>query len=201
MKLNFSKYTDGLVPAVIQHAQTGVVLMLGFMNEAALLSTQETGRVTFFSRSRQQLWVKGETSGNYLEVVSIASDCDDDTLLIKAIPDGSVCHTGDLTCFEKTSGSYAGPTDQLTELESVIDDRRNTARADSYISRLFGKGSNKIIQKFGEEAVELVIEAKDSDPDLFKGEAADVLFHYMVLLRAKDVSIRDVLAVLEERRK
>ncbi len=201
MKLNYDKYSDGLIPAIVQDAGSGVVLMLGFMNAAAVEASKETGRVTFYSRSRQTLWIKGETSGNYLELVSMMTDCDEDTLLIKAQPMGPVCHTGAATCFGESNELQAVPKDLLTELESVIDERRKVAVADSYVSGLFDKGLNKIIQKVGEEAVELVIEAKDNDTDRFKSEAADLLFHYLILLRAKDVSINDVLAVLGERRK
>lgn len=201
MKLNYDKYSDGLIPAIVQDAGSGMVLMLGFMNAAAVEASKETGRVTFYSRSRQTLWIKGETSGNYLELVSMMTDCDEDTLLIKARPMGPVCHTGAATCFGESNELQAVPKDLLTELESVIDERRKVAVADSYVSGLFDKGLNKIIQKVGEEAVELVIEAKDNDTDRFKSEAADLLFHYLILLRAKDVSINDVLAVLRERRK
>ena len=201
MKLNFEKYADKLVPAIVQDAETGTVLMLGFMNEDAVESTQETGRVTFYSRSRQQLWTKGETSGNYLNVFSIAADCDNDTLLIKAKPAGPVCHIGAATCFGETNQKPVNPIDLLTELEAVIDDRRHQNPDDSYVAKLFEKGINKIAQKVGEEAVELVIEAKDNDDDKFKSEAADLLFHYLILLRAKDVSISGVLDVLKMRRR
>lgn len=201
MKLDFAKYADGLVPAIVQDAETGTVLMLGFMNEQAVASTQETGRVTFYSRSRHAIWMKGETSGNYLDVVSITADCDSDTLLIKANPTGPVCHTGAATCFGETNQRPVNPIDLLTELEAVIDDRRDQNPDDSYVAKLFDKGINRIAQKVGEEAVELVIEAKDDDSDRFKSEAADLLFHYLVLLRAKDVSIGDVIDELKERRK
>lgn len=198
MKLDFEKYSDGLVPAIVQDAETGVVLMLGFMNEEAVEKTQQTGRVTFYSRSRRTLWTKGETSGNFLDVVSVVTDCDNDTLLIKAKPSGPICHTGAATCFGETNKD---PTDLLVELEAVIDERRRQKPEDSYVAKLFEKGINKIAQKVGEEAVELVIEAKDDDPDKFRSEAADLLFHYLVLLRAKDVSINDVLDDLKMRRK
>ena len=201
MKLNFEKYADKLVPAIVQDAETGTVLMLGFMNEQAVASTQETGRVTFYSRSRQKLWTKGETSGNYLDVVLITADCDNDTLLIKAKPKGPICHTGAATCFGETNQRPANPIDLLTELEGVIDDRRDQKPEDSYVAKLFEKGINKIAQKVGEEAVELVIEAKDNDDDKFKSEAADLLFHYLILLRAKDVSISGVIDVLKMRRR
>ncbi len=200
MKLNYDKYADGLVPVIVQDAETGTVLMLGFVNEEAVSATLETGRVTFYSRSRQKLWTKGETSGNYLELVSIKADCDEDTLLITARPSGPVCHTGTATCFGDAIVEQQ-PTDLLIELENVIDRRRNKKTEGSYVASLFEKGINKIAQKVGEEAVELVIEAKDDDIDAFKSEAADLLFHYLILLRAKDVSINDVLSVLEARRK
>lgn len=201
MKLNYDKYPDGLIPAIVQDVGTGTVLMLGFVNASAIEITKETGRVTFYSRSRQKLWTKGETSGNYLELVSMTADCDADTLLIKAKPSGPVCHTGTSTCFGDSNEIRNVPGDLLTELETVIDERRKLAAIDSYVAKLFAKGLNKIIQKVGEEAVELVIEAKDNDTDRFKSEAADLLFHYLILLRAKDISIGDVLAVLRERRK
>lgn len=201
MKLNYEKYADGLVPSIIQDARTGAVLMLGFMNAEAVEKTLETGLVTFFSRSRQQLWTKGETSENYLALVSITADCDDDTLLIKANSGGPVCHTGTVTCFGETNNPHKTPTDVLTDLESIIDQRRRRPAEDSYIARLFEKGINKIAQKLGEEAVELVIEAKDDDADRFKSEAADLLFHYLILLRAKDVSINNVIDELRGRRK
>ena len=201
MKLDFEKYADKLVPAIVQDAETGTVLMLGFMNEEAVAHTQKTGRVTFYSRSRQQIWMKGETSGNYLDVVSITADCDSDTLLIKAKPAGPVCHTGVETCFGETNQKSVNPIGLLTELEAVIDERRDQKPEDSYVAKLFEKGINKIAQKVGEEAVELVIEAKDDDPDKFRFEAADLLFHYLILLRAKGVSINDVIAELKARRK
>lgn len=201
MKLNYDKYPDGLIPAIVQDVETGTVLMLGFVNSAAIEVTKETGRVTFYSRSRQKLWTKGETSGTFLELVSMTADCDEDTLLIKANPSGAVCHTGTATCFGESNEIRNAPSDLLTELETVIDERRKLAATDSYVAKLFAKGLNKIIQKVGEEAVELVIEAKDNDLDRFKSEAADLLFHYLILLREKDISIGDVLAVLRERRK
>lgn len=201
MNVDFKKYADGLVPAIVQHARTGTVLMLGFMNAEALETSQRTGRVTFFSRSRQRLWTKGETSGNYLEMSSVVSDCDNDTLLIQAIPNGPVCHTGTHTCFGDETGIRPISVDALTGLEAVIDQRREDKPDNSYVASLFAKGINKIAQKVGEEAVELVIEAKDDDPERFKSEAADLLFHYLILLRAKGVSIADVVEVLKERRK
>lgn len=201
MKLDFEKYTDKLIPAIIQDAETGAVLMVGFMNAEAVEKTQMTGHVTFFSRSRQRLWTKGESSGNYLDVISITPDCDRDTLLIKAKPVGPVCHTGSATCFGESNDVPLNTIDLITELESVIDHRRTEKPEDSYVAKLFEKGINKIAQKVGEEAVELVIEAKDDDPAKFKSEAADLLFHYLILLRAKDISIMDVIAELKTRRK
>ncbi len=200
MNLNYEKYADGLIPTIVQDAETRVVLMLGFMNEDAVDQTQETARVTFYSRSRQQLWTKGETSGNYLDVVSIETDCDEDTLLIFARPSGPVCHTGSETCFGE-SNSKQSPTDLLLVLEKVIDERRCERTEQSYVASLFEKGINKIAQKVGEEAVELVIEATGDDLGKFKSEASDLLFHYLILLRAKGISITDVIEELEGRRK
>jgi phosphoribosyl-ATP pyrophosphohydrolase/phosphoribosyl-AMP cyclohydrolase len=196
MNLDFAKYADGLVPAIVQDAATNRVLMLGFMNAEALRETERTNRVTFYSRSKQRLWTKGETSGNHLEVVSITADCDADTLLIVARPAGPVCHTGADTCF---GGANRG--DLIAELEDVIADRREHLKPDSHVSRLFAKGLNKIAQKVGEEAVEVVIAAKDDDLAAFKGEAADLFFHFLILLQAKGIHLRDVLEVLETRRK
>lgn len=198
MKLNYDKYADGLVPAIVQDALSGTVLMLGFVDEEAMRITNETGKVTFYSRSRRRLWTKGETSGNFLKVVSIHADCDEDTILIKAEPSGPTCHTGEISCF---ATKYRSRLELLNELEKVIDERRSDPNDASYVADLFKKGINKIAQKVGEEAVELVIEAKDDDIDALKSEAADLLFHYLILLRAKDVSINDVLRVLETRRK
>lgn len=200
MNLNYEKYADGLIPTIVQDAETRVVLMLGFMNEDAVDQTQETARVTFYSRSRQQLWTKGETSGSYLDVVSIETDCDEDTLLIFARPSGPVCHTGSATCFGE-SNSKQSPTDLLLVLEKVIDERRCERTEQSYVASLFEKGINKIAQKVGEEAVELVIEATGDDLGKFKSEASDLLFHYLILLRAKGISITDVIEELEGRRK
>ena len=197
VKPQFDKYADGLVPAIVQDAATDQVLMLGFMSKASLEKSVETGLVTFYSRSRMQLWTKGETSGNFLRIKEILADCDSDTLLIKAAADGPVCHTGSLTCFgdEQTSKNV------LFELEKIIEQRQSEPSPDSYTSKLFAKGINKIAQKVGEEAVELVIEAKDENIEAFKAEAADLLFHFLVLLRAKGVGLEDVMAVLKERRK
>jgi len=195
MKVDFSKYSDGLVPAIIQDDATSKVLMLGFMNEAALAKTQELNKVTFFSRSKNRLWTKGEESGNFLLLKSISADCDDDSLLIKVDPVGPVCHTGADTCWsEKNINSNF-----LFELEKIIVDRKNNPSEKSYTSSLFEKGINKIAQKVGEEAVELVIEAKDNDANLFKNEAADLLFHYLILLQAKGHSLGEIQDILISR--
>ena len=196
MKIDFEKSGDGLVPAIVQDVATQKVLMLGYMNRKAFEQTRSSGRVTFFSRSRGTLWTKGETSGNFLNVKEILLDCDADTILIKVEPTGPVCHTGTDTCFNETNENE----DFLFELEKVIGDRKTDPTEQSYTSRLFGRGLNKIAQKFGEEAVELIIEAKDDNLDLFKAEAADVLYHFLVLLRAKDVEFRAVLQMLKDRR-
>ena len=201
MNLNYEKYADGLIPAIVQDAKTRSVLMLGFMNSEAVAKTLETRRVTFYSRSRQQLWTKGETSGNFLELVSITADCDQDTVLIQATPAGPVCHTGTDTCFGNVDESDPNPLDALLELEKTIDARRHRMSEDSYVASLFRDGINKIAQKVGEEAVELIIEAKDNDLERFTSEAADLLFHYLVLLRAKGVSISDVVTTLRSRRR
>jgi phosphoribosyl-AMP cyclohydrolase / phosphoribosyl-ATP pyrophosphohydrolase len=197
MQIDFSKYSDGLVPAIIQDDNTGKVLMLGFMNDEALKKTQELKRVTFYSRTKKRLWTKGEESGNFLELKSIATDCDNDTLLIKAHPLGPVCHTGADTCFNETNTS----DDFLQVLQQVIRKRHESPSDNSYTSGLFNKGINAIAQKVGEEAIELVIEAKDNDPKRFLDEAADLLFHYMILLQAKGYSVHDVTEVLRGRHK
>jgi phosphoribosyl-AMP cyclohydrolase / phosphoribosyl-ATP pyrophosphohydrolase len=193
--MNFEKQ-NGLVPAVIQHNNTMEVLMVGFMNEEAYQKTLEEGKVTFFSRTKNRLWTKGETSGNFLKVCEIIEDCDEDTLLIKVLPDGPVCHTGTSTCFGESSAKGF-----LYELEDVINKRITSENSESYTRSLFQKGINKIAQKVGEEAVELVIEAKDENEYLFKEEAADLLFHYLILLRAKNVSLNDIEDVLKNRNK
>ncbi|WP_301923980.1 bifunctional phosphoribosyl-AMP cyclohydrolase/phosphoribosyl-ATP diphosphatase HisIE [Ferruginibacter sp.] len=195
MTIDFSKYADGLVPAIIQDASTAKVLMLGFMNEEALLKTKELQKVTFYSRSKNRLWTKGEQSGNFLLLKSISVDCDNDTLLIKADPVGPVCHSGADTCFNEINRSIHF----LSELENIIADRKNNPSDQSYTSSLFKKGINKVAQKVGEEAVELVIEAKDDNADLFKDEAADLLFHYLILLHAKGFVLQDVIGVLQKR--
>lgn len=197
MKINFEKYADGLAPAIVQDAETGKVLMLGFMNEQSFRQTQSSGKAVFFSRSRQKLWTKGETSGNFLDVKEILIDCDADTILIKAKPSGAVCHMGTDTCFDEKNVSG----NVLFELEKIISDRKEKPQADSYTSKLFAKGINKIAQKVGEEAVELVIEAKDNNAELFKAEAADLLYHLLVLFAEKNIALKDVLETLKNRRK
>ncbi len=194
--LDFEK-GEGLLPVIIQDDGSQKVLMLGYMNTEALQKTQEEGRVTFYSRSKKRLWTKGETSGNFLTVKAIAKDCDNDTLLIKVEPVGPVCHTGTDTCFnEKNKGIHF-----LSKLENVIQNRKNNPDGGSYTSSLFKKGINKVAQKVGEEAVELVIEAKDDNDALFLGEAADLMYHYLVLLAAKDHGLEDVIMELKKRQK
>lgn len=203
MTLNFEKQ-GGLIPAVVQDYKTLKVLMVGFMNEEALKMTQDSGKVTFFSRTKNRLWTKGETSGNHLLVKQIIEDCDQDTLLIKAKPVGSTCHTGADTCFfecNQPSEWIDNNLQFLEHLSGVIKSRKLNADEKSYTSGLFNKGINKIAQKVGEEAVELVIEAKDSNQELFLGEAADLLFHYMILLEAKGLSLHEVVEVLKSRHK
>jgi phosphoribosyl-AMP cyclohydrolase / phosphoribosyl-ATP pyrophosphohydrolase len=195
MDIDFKKYKDGLVPAVVQDYKTQKVLMLGFMDEMALKATEETGLVTFYSRSKKRQWTKGEESGNHLKLRQILVDCDKDTLLVKAEPMGPVCHTGADTCWSERNHKE----DFLTYLEQIIALRRTSDDQTSYVKQLFEKGINKIAQKVGEEAVELVIEAKDVNQQLFLAEAADLLFHYIVLLQAKDCSLSDVIQVLEKR--
>jgi len=195
MILDFSK-NNGLIPTIIQDSQTQQVLMLGYMNEEALEKTQQENIVTFFSRSKNRLWTKGETSGNYLKVVSIKEDCDQDAILIKVIPNGPTCHNGTTSCFaNEPQISF------LNELEKVIEERMSNPSSESYVASLFQKGMNKIAQKVGEEAVELVIEAKDDNADLFLGEAADLLFHYLVLLKAKGFNLENVETILKNRMK
>ncbi len=186
---------DGLVPAIIQDNTTNKVLMLGYMNEAAWKQTNTEGKVTFYSRSKQRLWTKGETSGNFLQVVNISNDCDNDALLIKVNPTGPVCHTGTDTCWGEVNegGNF------LTHLQQVIQQRKDQPTKASYTSQLFAKGINKVAQKVGEEAVELVIEAKDNNENLFLNEAADLMYHYLVLLAAKGYALKDVERILKER--
>lgn len=195
MNIDFDK-GDGLVPAVIQDSITQNVLMLGYMNKEALEQTQEEGKVTFWSRSKNRLWTKGESSGNFLNVVDIKVDCDNDSLLIKARPDGPTCHKGDDTCWQEENKPNAL---FLEYLESIIVERKESGAEGSYTASLFAKGINKIAQKVGEEAVEIVIEAKDDNEELFLNEAADLLFHLEVLLVAKGYSIKEVMKVLDER--
>jgi phosphoribosyl-AMP cyclohydrolase / phosphoribosyl-ATP pyrophosphohydrolase len=197
MKIDFEKYADGLVPAIIQDFATKKVLMLGFMNAESFSQTQTAQRVTFFSRSRQKLWTKGETSGNFLHVREILLDCDNDTILIKAIPTGVVCHTGNDTCFNEKNES----DNFLFELEKTIIQRKLEPLETSYTSKLFAEGINKTAQKVGEEAIELIIEAKDDNDDLFKNEAADLIFHLLILLQAKDIDLQDIVEILKVRRK
>ncbi len=196
MKPDFSKYSDGLVPTIVQDDSTQKVLMLGFMNEDAFNKTQSENKITFYSRSKQRLWTKGETSGNFLFVKEILNDCDNDTLPIKATPAGPVCHTGADTCFSESNSSFS-----LQKLELVIAARKDEPSNDSYTSSLFAKGINKIAQKVGEEAVELVIESKDDNKERFLNEAADLLFHYLILLKAKDHQLSDVVEILAARHK
>ena len=198
MELNFSKSPDGLLPAIIQDAKTKTVLMLGYINAAALEKTQTTGKVTFYSRSKQRLWTKGEESGNFLQLVDIKVDCDQDTLLIQALPQGPTCHKGTDTCWgEENKASYGF----LTELENTIAQRKAVNDDNSYVASLFSKGINKIAQKVGEEAVETVIEAMDNKDDLFLYESADLLFHYLILLQAKGYQLSDIVKTLEERKR
>ncbi|AEI47271.1 bifunctional phosphoribosyl-AMP cyclohydrolase/phosphoribosyl-ATP diphosphatase HisIE [Runella slithyformis] len=199
MKINFEKSPDGLVPAVVQDHETGKVLMLGYMNEEALAKTEADRVVTFFSRSKQRLWTKGETSGHILEVKAILADCDQDTILIKAHPIGPTCHTGADTCFFEKNEGKAPFLNYLQK--QIIRERKNNPSESSYTSKLFQRGVNKIAQKVGEEAVELVIEAKDTNDYLFKNEAADLLFHYLILLEQRGMDLDDIVEVLKERHK
>ncbi len=204
MKIDFNKNNDGLVPAIIQDATTKNVLMLGYMNEEAFLKTNELKKVTFYSRSKNRLWTKGEESGNYLELVNIKKDCDSDSLLISVIPHGPTCHTGTDTCWGEDNNPNFG---FLSKLEGIIEDRKKLSAIEpelrheknSYVVSLFDEGINRIAQKVGEEAIETVIEAKDDNDDLFLNESADLLFHYLILLRAKGFTLKDIVKVLEER--
>lgn len=194
MNINFNKNKDGLVPVVIQDDRTLQVLMLGYMNEEALKKTEKEGIVTFFSRSKDRLWTKGEESGDFLTVKNISVDCDQDAILIKVIPTNVVCHTGSFSCFgEKDSKGF------LYELEEKISRRIDEKTEDSYTYALFQKGINKVAQKVGEEAVEVVIEAKDSNDDLFKNEAADLLYHFLILLKAKNFTLKNIEEILLSR--
>jgi len=185
---------EELIPAIIQHARTNQVLMLGYMNEEALAKTKEEERVTFYSRSKQRLWTKGETSGNYLNLVSIQEDCDNDTYLIKVIPEGETCHKGTYTCFGKKE-----PAGFLHELQAIIQDRKDNPGEGSYTASLFEKGTKKIAQKVGEEATEVILEAMDGKKDLLIEEASDLLYHLLVLLADQDLKLEDIEAKLMER--
>ena len=199
MEIDFNKNSDGLVPAIVQDARTLKVLMLGYMNAEALAKTKSSGKVTFFSRTKKRLWTKGEESGNFLNLVSLSEDCDQDSLLIKVNPVGPTCHKGNDTCWDESNTQTYG---FLTELEETIAKRKTTTKNDrSYVSSLFKEGINKIAQKVGEEAVEVVIEAKDNDEKLFLDESADLLFHYLILLQAKGYTLKDVENVLKGRHK
>lgn len=197
MNLDYKKYADGLIPTIIQDSKTGKVLMLGFMNEEAYNKTKELGKVTFFSRSKNRLWTKGEESGNFLLVKEIIADCDNDTILIKAKPEGPVCHTGKDTCFGEKNKLQSF----LFELEKIIQSRIERPLEGSYTNKMYNKGINKMAQKVGEEAVELVIEAKDNNDELFINEAADLMYHYILLLKAKGFELNDVAKVLKSRHK
>ncbi len=197
MKIDFEK-TNGLVPAIVQDAKTGKVLMLGYMNEEAIEKTRESGKVTFFSRSKKRLWTKGETSGNFLQFKSMAIDCDQDTILIKANPTGPVCHTGQDTCFNEENNTGIA---FLSELEGLIKERKKNMPEGSYTTELFNEGINKIAQKVGEEAVEVVIDAVANNHERVKEESADLLYHLLVLLAAKDIGLNEVVDVLQKRHK
>lgn len=191
--LDFKKL-NGLIPCIVQDAISQKVLMLGYMNEEALLKTLETKQVTFFSRSKNRLWTKGETSKNFLNLIEIIPDCDQDTLLVKVVPDGPTCHTGSDTCFKEENIRF-----NLQQLEEIIQDRIKNPKPDSYTSQLLQQGINKIAQKVGEEAVELIIESKDENKELLLNEAADLIYHYLLLLAAKDTSMDEVIKVLQHR--
>jgi phosphoribosyl-ATP pyrophosphohydrolase/phosphoribosyl-AMP cyclohydrolase len=196
MTINFNKNKDGLVPAIIQDSKTKNVLMLGYMNQEAFDKTQKLKKVTFFSRSKNRLWTKGEESGNFLNVVDIKIDCDNDAILIQASPVGATCHTGSDTCWNEANNQNFG---FLSSLEKIIENRRQNPDDKSYVTSLFEKGINKIAQKVGEEAIEVVIEAKDNNDHLFLDESADLLFHYLILLQAKGFKLQDVVSILESR--
>jgi phosphoribosyl-AMP cyclohydrolase / phosphoribosyl-ATP pyrophosphohydrolase len=199
MNIDFTKSAHGLIPAIIQDSETKTVLMLGYMNKEAYEKTVETQKVTFYSRSKQRLWTKGEESGNFLNLVSIKNDCDQDTLLIQVKPVGPTCHKGTDTCWEEENKPNYG---FISYLEDTIKTRRENANSEkSYVASLFQLGINKIAQKVGEEAIEVVIEAKDDNADLFLGESADLLFHYLILLQAKGFQLEDVIQVLRSRQK
>lgn len=198
MNIDFDKNNDGLIPAIIQDVRTKNVLMLGYMNEEAYQKTIDTKQVTFFSRSKQRLWTKGEESGNFLNLVDIKNDCDNDSLLIQVNPVGPTCHKGTDTCWKEENLPNYG---FFSTLEDVIAERvANKDTNKSYVASLFSKGINKVAQKVGEEAVELVIEAKDNDTNLFKNEAADLMYHYLILLKAKGFTLEDIETILMQRR-
>ncbi|MBA3986609.1 MAG: bifunctional phosphoribosyl-AMP cyclohydrolase/phosphoribosyl-ATP diphosphatase HisIE [Flavobacteriales bacterium] len=196
MNIDFTKNENGLVPAIIQDSKTKQVLMLGYMNEEAFQKTKDTQKVTFFSRSKQRLWMKGEESGNFLALVDIKLDCDKDTLLIQVNPAGPACHKGTATCWGEERESNFG---FLTILEETITSRKNSKQEGSYVASLIESGINKVAQKVGEEAIEVIIEAKDTNDDLFLNESADLLFHYLILLQAKGFTLEDVTQILEKR--
>jgi phosphoribosyl-AMP cyclohydrolase / phosphoribosyl-ATP pyrophosphohydrolase len=199
MEIDFSKLAHGLIPAIIQDCETKTVLMLGYMNAEAYQKTLDTQKVTFYSRSKQRLWTKGEESGNFLNLVSIKNDCDDDTLLIQVKPEGPTCHTGSDNCWQDTNNQDYG---FISKLENTIQTRKENADFEkSYVASLFKLGINKIAQKVGEEAIEVVIEAKDENDDLFLSESADLLFHYLILLQAKGFKFNDIVEVLKKRQK
>ncbi|KAB1157997.1 bifunctional phosphoribosyl-AMP cyclohydrolase/phosphoribosyl-ATP diphosphatase HisIE [Flavobacterium luteum] len=199
MNIDFSKSAHGLIPAIIQDNETKTVLMLGYMNAEAYQKTIDTQKVTFFSRSKQRLWTKGEESGNFLNLVDIKIDCDNDTFLVKVNPVGPTCHTGTDNCWQDSNNQEYG---FISKLENTIKNRKENASSDkSYVASLFEKGINKIAQKVGEEAVEVVIEAKDNNDHLFLNESADLLFHYLILLQAKGFQLNDVVSILKEREK
>ncbi|WP_134387975.1 bifunctional phosphoribosyl-AMP cyclohydrolase/phosphoribosyl-ATP diphosphatase HisIE [Flavobacterium psychrophilum] len=199
MKPNFQKNADGLIPAIIQDDNSKTVLMLGYMNEEAYTKTVETKKVTFFSRSKSRLWTKGEESGHFLNLVTIKLDCDNDTFLVQVNPEGNTCHTGSYNCWQESKNQNFN---FLSKLENTISERKKNANATtSYVASLFEKGINKIARKVGEEAVEVVIEAKDNNDDLFVSESADLLFHYLILLQAKGFKLQDVVHLLELREK
>ena len=199
MNIDFNKNNDGLVPAIIQDATTKNVLMLGYMNEEAYNKTKETKKVTFFSRTKKRLWTKGEESGNFLNLIAIKNDCDNDTLLITANPIGPTCHKGSDTCWDETNSENFG---FISKLENTIESRLKAGDTKkSYVASLFASGINKVAQKVGEEAVEVVIEAMDNNDDLFLSESADLLFHYLMLLQAKGFKLNDVVEVLKSREK
>ncbi len=197
MKFDFEKYPDGVAPAIVQDADTNKVLMLGFMNKKALKKTEKLGMVTFFSIEQQKLWTKGDETDNFLEVKEILADCNNEAILIKANPKGNICGKGTATCFNEKNRS----DNFLIDLERFIEDRKTNPKKSSYTSRMFVRGVNYIVKKFGEESFELAIEAKDSDDKLFKAEAADMLYFFMVMLVEKEIKLNDVLAVLRKRRR